>query len=172
MRQVAPLIVAVCCVFASCGSTDTKTTERVAAVRAQIAAGNQPSFNPAMITKEEKERVRVDANQFVSEVNRTIQRRDYTAWLRYLEPKYRAKLESPDNLARASQSDRLKQRKIVLQNLLDYFVNVVVPARSELRVDDIEFVSENKVKAFMLRDGQRLLIYELERYGDSWRVVN
>ncbi|GMO22521.1 MAG: hypothetical protein Pg6A_09720 [Termitinemataceae bacterium] len=172
MKYHLPLILMVVFVLASCGSTDTKTTERVEAVRAQIAAGKQPVFNPSMVTKEEKERVRVDANQFVSELNRIIQRRDYSAWTRYLEPKYRERLESKENLMLASQSDRLKQKKIVLQNLLDYFVNVVVPSRSNLRVDDIEFISENRVKTFMNENGQRLRIYELERYGDSWRVIN
>ena len=156
----------------SCGSTDTKSNARVEAVRAQIAAGKTAAFNPANITKEEKEIVRVDANKFVGDLNRIIQRRDYSAWVKYLEPRYKEKLQSKENLAQASMSDRLKQQRIVLHNLLDYFINVVVPSRSMLRVDDIEFIDENRIKVFMIGQGQRMRIYELERHADSWRIVN
>ncbi|MDR2467655.1 MAG: hypothetical protein LBD22_01690 [Spirochaetaceae bacterium] len=155
----------------SCSSTDTKSNNRVEAVRAQIAAGNRPAFNPSSISREEKERVRIDANKFVGDLNNIIQRKDYSAWVRHLEPKYKQWLESRENLSQASMSDRLRQQNIVLQNLFDYFVNVVVPSRSSLRVDDIEFIDETRVKTFMIEKGQRLRIYSLERYGDSWRVV-
>ncbi|MDR2509268.1 MAG: hypothetical protein LBC77_01335 [Spirochaetaceae bacterium] len=171
MRFVFPAAVLVTVFFLSCGSTDTKSNDHVEAVRAKIAAGKTPAFNPASITKEQKETVRLDANKFVAELNRYIQQRNYTAWIRYLEPKYKQWLESRENLEQASLSDRLSQQHIVLQNLLDYFINVVVPSRNNLRVDDIEFVSENRVKTFMIEKGQRLRIYELERYGDSWRIV-
>ena len=166
-----PVVLLLFLLFLSCSSTDTKSNDRVEAVRAQIASGNQPVFNPVVVTREEKEQIRVDANKFVGDLNRIIQRRDYSAWVRVLEPKYKEWLESKDNLAQASMSDRLKQQRIVLQNLLDYFINVVVPSRSYLRVDDIEFVNENRVKTFMVEKGQRLRIYELERYGETWKVV-
>lgn len=154
-------------VLASCGSTGSITGGDI-----PRASGKQPVFDPAKITKEEKERVRVGANQFVGELNRIIQRRDFTAWEKYLEPKYKERLESKENLAQASQSERLRQRQIVLQNLFDYFINVVVPSRSDLRVDDIDFISQNRVKAYMIESERRVRIYELERFGDSWRIVN
>ena len=141
--------------LSSCGSTDTKTNERVEAVRAQIATGKPPVFNPALITREEKQMVLVDINRYVSDLNRIIFNREYSKWVQNLEPKFMQRLESKENLELASKSDRLVKRGVKLTSLLDYFYNVVVPSRASLRVDDIEFISETRVKAFMIEGGQR-----------------
>lgn len=158
--------VLILCLFAACGSTERKPA-------AAEPARDPPAktFNTANISREQKESVRVDADKFVGQLNKCIRDKNYSEWVKYLEPKYKQWLESKENLDQASMSDRLRQQKIVLQNLLDYFINVVVPSRSSLRVDDIEFVDENTVKAFMVEKGQRLRIYELERKGGSWQVV-
>ncbi|MDR2481549.1 MAG: hypothetical protein LBD07_04565 [Spirochaetaceae bacterium] len=164
-----PVYVFVSLMFFSCGTADIKSDGH--SVQVQTTVDKSPVFNPNSITKEEKEIVRIDANKFVGDVNKIIQRKDFSAWTKYLEPKYKERLESKNNLEQASMSERLKQQGVVLKTLFDYFIHVVVPSRSNLRVDDIEFLSENRVKAFMEEKGQRLLIYELERNGDSWRIV-
>jgi hypothetical protein len=167
--------------FASCGSTEGKTDKRADGVDAAAAANKALngvkndsgySFDPNTITKEEKELVRVDLDDFVRKLNVTIRQKKYNVWLAQLTPRYQAYLSSKENLQQASQADRLRTKNIVLKTLFDYFVNVVVPSRSNGRVDDIEFVTEGKVKAYMNINGQRLRLYELERVGDSWKVSN
>jgi len=72
----------------------------------------------------------------------------------------------------------MKTRNIILRTPEDYFTNVVVPSRANSRVDDIEFIGTNRVKAFTVmqnsRTGeeQRLVLYDLEKVGNSWLIVN
>jgi uncharacterized protein YigE (DUF2233 family) len=59
-----------------------------------------------------------------------------------------------------------------LSNARDYFIHVVVPSRANSRVDDIEFVDTKRVKAFMVTSqGQRLRLYDLEDFGEGWKIV-
>jgi hypothetical protein len=156
--------------LASCGSTTPQTGDRSAAeVQIRQNAVNN-NFNPNSISKEEKEKVRENINIYVSQLNAIIRRKDYNEWLKHLSPAWESYLASRQNLMQASQAQRIRDNGIVLKSLFDYFVNVVYPSRQNLRIDDIEFVDENKVKAYMVNNGQRLRVYELERNGDTWRI--
>jgi hypothetical protein len=156
--------------FASCGSTTRQTGDRSAA-EAQIGQKDvNHNFNPNSISKEEKEKVREDINVYVHQLNAIIRRKDYNEWLKHLSPDWQNYLASRQNLLQASQAQRIRDSGIVLKSLFDYFINVVYPARQNLRIDDIEFVDENRVKAYMINSGQRLRVYELERSGDTWRI--
>jgi hypothetical protein len=163
-------------ILVSCGSTDPKKNQPVSLVvptEAEIQKViEERKFDPSSITREEKEAVRVDVNNFVSLLNALIKRKDYNAWIKFLTPKYQQDLSSKENLALASQADKLRRQNIVLKSLYDYFINVVVPARNNIRADDIDFVDENTVKVYMVSDGQRLRAYELIRDGTSWKVNN
>jgi hypothetical protein len=155
----------------SCGSTTPQTGDRSvteAQIRQKVA--NNGGFNPSSITKEEKEKVRESVNSYVSQLNAIIRRKDYNEWVTHLSPTWKGYLASPQNLSQASQAQRIRDSGIVLKSLFDYFINVVYPSRQNLRIDDIEFVDENKVKAYMINNGQRLRVYELERNGDTWRI--
>jgi uncharacterized protein YigE (DUF2233 family) len=50
---------------------------------------------------------------------------------------------------------------------------VVVPSRANDRVDDIEFASQKRVKAYTVTpNGTRLRLYDLEHIGDQWKIIN
>jgi hypothetical protein len=60
---------------------------------------------------------------------------------------------------------------VKLQSLKDYFIYVVYPSRQNDRVDDIEFITERLVKAITIGpDGERQILYFLERDGTSWKI--
>jgi hypothetical protein len=62
-------------------------------------------------------------------------------------------------------------QKRVLRDSRDYFVNVVVPSRSNDRVDEIVFVAENRVLAYTLNArGIRLILYEFELINGQWKI--
>jgi hypothetical protein len=62
---------------------------------------------------------------------------------------------------------------VVLRTARDYFTNVVVPARKNDRVDDIEFISANQVKAYTVdSQGQRLVLYNLDKTDGEWKITN
>jgi hypothetical protein len=157
----------------SCGSTTPQTNEARGTAEAQIRkeAANR-NFDPRSITREEKEKVRENVNTYVTQLNSIIKNKRYEVWVGHLSPEWQSYLASRQNLAQASQAERLRNNSppIVLKSLFDYFINVVYPSRQNLRIDDIEFVNENRVKAYMMNNGQRLRVYELERNGDTWRI--
>ncbi|GHU40583.1 hypothetical protein FACS1894190_07660 [Spirochaetia bacterium] len=124
------------------------------------------------VTKEMILAVTFDIRKFVQNLNGIISRRDYNKWVSYLSSEYFLTISSKEFLDAQSQKDLLRTKKIVLKSAKDYFIYVVVPSRAQSRVDDIEFISETRVKAYTVNRGQRMRLYELERKNDSWLIAN
>jgi hypothetical protein len=130
-------------------------------------------FDPSLITPELYDTTKKDVQQLINELNRIIQSKNYQAWVSYLGNDYFAELNSPVFLKQTSESSFLKSKNTVLSSARDYFINVVVPSRANSRVDDIEFVNQKRVKAFTVTSrGQRLRLYDLEDFGDGWKIIN
>lgn len=141
-----------------------------------VPAVQQPvalPFDPASITKEVFDSTKIDVQVLIERLNELIRAREYDAWVEYLGADYRNSVSDPAFLTRISESARLKNDKIVLRDLKDYFIHVVVPSRANDRVDDIEFIGQNRVKAFTVTArGQRLRLYDLEKTDGGWKIVN
>jgi hypothetical protein len=136
-------------------------------------AGEEEAFDPGSITQEVFDSTKNDVQRLIKDLNSLIRNRDYEAWVSHLGDDYFAAISSPEYLSRISESARLKTQKIVLQSPNDYFIHVVVPSRANDRVDDIEFVSQRRVKAFTITEkGQRLRLYDLEKSGERWKIIN
>jgi len=130
-------------------------------------------FDPSSITKEVFDTTKTEVQALIEELNTIIRAQNFDAWSDYLGADYFATLSDPAFLARISESARLKNQKIVLQDLKGYFIHVVVPSRANDRVDDIEFIGQKRVKAFTLTaKAQRLRLYDLERTEQGWKIVN
>jgi hypothetical protein len=132
-------------------------------------------FDPSAISHEEFENAKSEIQFLVEDLNRVIRVRDYTAWLSYLSDDFIATINSPEYLDWISKSSRqLTMQHIVLKTPRDYFTHVVVAARKNVTVDaqldDIEFLSHNRVKAFSLVRNQRLRLYEFVRSGGTWKL--
>ena len=137
----------------------------------------QEVFNPASITHEYYASTISEVQQFVEDLNKLISNKNYRAWRAALSPEYFTEISSPQNLRHLSESPAMTTRKIVLRSAEDYFEHVVVPSRANLRVDDIEFINMNRVKAFSIttnRTGEevRLRLYDLEKINDTWTIIN
>jgi hypothetical protein len=129
-------------------------------------------FDPDTITQEMYDTTKKDVQQLISELNGIIRARNYDAWVSYLGSAYYEEINSPDFLRRISESSFLKSSHTVLSDARDYFIRVVVPSRMNSRVDDIEFISQKRVKAFTVTaTGQRLRLYDLEDFGDGWKII-
>ena len=120
---------------------------------------------------------------FVDDLNAMILKKDYNGWKDALSDELFARISSPEFLASASESAILKSRKIVLKTPNDYFLQVVVPSRSNSRVDEIEFTAANKVKVLYLEERRRnensttpevrrLRLYELIKTDDTWKIID
>jgi hypothetical protein len=134
-------------------------------------------FNPSQVTQQQYTSTMEDVQRFIENLNRIISNKNYGSWRAALSTEYFNEISSPANLKQLSEQPAMTTRKIVLRTPEDYFLHVVVPSRANSRVDDIEFIGQNRVKAFTVnksRTGEetRLVLYDLERSGNSWIIIN
>jgi hypothetical protein len=132
-------------------------------------------FDPGSISPREFADARSEIELLVEEINRVIRANNYTKWLTYLSDDFIATINSPEYLDQISTSSRqLTMQKIVLKTPRDYFTHVVVAARKNIsvdaRLDDIEFLSHNRVKAYSLVRNQRLRLYDFVRSEGTWKL--
>ena len=118
-----------------------------------------------------------EVRHFIIDLNHAISTRNYNSWRAALSDGYFNELSSQEYLQQLSEQPAMKTRRIVLRTPQDYFTYVVVPSRANSRVDEIEFVNRNRVKAFTVttnRTGevQRLRLYDLEKIGNTWKIIN
>lgn len=129
-------------------------------------------FDPKTVSAELKETTFFDVKALIQKLNTIIQLKDYNAWLAVLSPEYLEYYSSADTLARLSESPVLKRQGLSLHTLNDYFLNVVYPSRQNDRIDDIEFIAPNKIRAIIITvKGERLVLYNLEKIGDIWKIA-
>lgn len=130
-------------------------------------------FVPESISQEVFDTTKNDVRRFVEELNRIIRGKDYNAWRANLSDNYFRQISAEDHLKNVSETQIMKRQRIVLKSAEDYFNYVVVPSRANSHVDDIEFIDENIVKAFTVNSkNERLRLYELERVGNTWKIIN
>ena len=134
---------------------------------------NDADFDPNNVPEAVFNTTKLEVQQFIGNLNDIIRARDFQTWTTHLGTAYLNMMKTPDFLSRMSSSARLKSQHIVLGSVEDYFTYVVIPSRANDRVDDIEFVSPRRVKVYTINDkGQRLRLYDLEKTGDMWKIVN
>ena len=144
-------------------------------------------FDPGTITQEKFDTTKADVQNLIQDLNRIIRARNYNAWRTYLADSYFEVISSRAFLDERTE-DLYKRDLIVASNLgrdprrvqkkllrtpKDYFDNVVVPSRSNDRMDDIDFVSEKHVKAYTVDSrGNRLVLYDLRLVDNKWKIIN
>jgi hypothetical protein len=177
--------------FISCGSAPeteaplpeapapppAEASETSAEIPSPAPPAEEAVFDPAAISKERKETTKVDVQKFIKDLNNIIRNKNFNAWKAALSGEYLEKISSETYLKQISEQPALKRQNIALKTPEDYFTFVVVPSRANDRVDDIDFISENRVKAYTLQtkqDGivQRLRLYDLEHIGNTWKIIN
>ena len=106
----------------------------------------------------------------IAELTRIIAEGDYSQWLTYLTDDYVRTTGSAAFLDEASQAGVLKKNGIVLTSLQDYFDNVVVRSRLQAKLEDINFVDANHVKAIAKVRGAPVILYYLVQEEGRWKV--
>jgi hypothetical protein len=130
-------------------------------------------FDPSTITKEIFDSTKTDVQELINRLNGIIRDKKFDEWILFLGTEYRQVLSEPGFLARVSASAVLKKQGITLRDIRDYFLYVVVPSRAKDRVDDIEFIGQNRVKAFTIdAKGRKLRLYDLEKTTNGWKIVD
>jgi len=114
------------------------------------------------------ESTREEVHRFIENLNTIIRNRNYNGWRAVLSDQYFAEISSEENLRQVSEQPAMRIRNITLRTPQDYFTHVVVPSRANLRLDEIRFDNMNRVRAY---DERGMLLYYLERIGDTWTVI-
>jgi len=169
---------------ASCGSEPKIGQQAITAQNppqsVSAAASSQQTvgtFDTSTVSQQQHDSTLDEVQRFIVNLNDIIKKSNYNAWKAALSQNYFKEISSPQFLKDISDSPAMKTRNIVLRTAEDYFTNVVVPSRANSRVDDIEFIGTNRVKAFTVTrnrtgDEQRLVLYDLEKVSNSWLIVN
>ena len=162
----------------SCGSgPENQQTATVAIPDNSGNLGKSETFDPKKISQEQYLATRDEVQKFIEEQNKNIKNKDFEAWKKSLSQQYFAEISSSENLKRLSEQPGMKTRKIVLKTARDYFDNVVVPSRADLHVEEIKFISANKVQAFTVKtnkagEEERIRLYDLEKINNTWTIIN
>jgi len=139
------------------------------------------TFDPTKVSQDHYTSTRDEVQQFIEKLNQIIRTRNYNAWRETLSQEYINLYSSSAKLKEISDEPTMKRANIVLRNLNDYFTRVFVPARNPDRVQidsiDIEFVTTNRVRAFITRtnnagDETREILYNLEKINNVWKIIN
>jgi hypothetical protein len=135
------------------------------------------TFDPRTVSQAQYTSTMEEVRLFIEELNMIIRNRNYNAWRAALSQEYFEEISSPENLRQISEQPAMRTQRIVLRTPQDYFTNVVVPSRADSRVDDIEFIGQNRVKVFTVNttrtgEEQKLRLYDLEKINNSWRIIN
>jgi hypothetical protein len=144
-------------------------------------------FDPHSISEAVFQDTKRDITEFITELNGIIRARNYNAWLAHLSPSYfdevntRGFLDAKTEelyrrdliLAQNLGRDPKTVEKRILKTTRDYFELVVVPSRASDRVDDISFLSDNRVRAYTVdeRRGVRLVLYDLAYINNKWLIA-
>lgn len=190
-RRIFPVIAAAClaALLSACAGeppppepakVENPVPEAASPARESVAAPAQvpvlptpaaEPFDPMKVSAEVKTATITDIRALIENLNRIIQRQDYNSWRANLTDEYVEYYSNPTLLAQYSEYPILKRQEIKLSNLRDYFLYLVYPSRQNDRVDDIDFVGENLVKAITVSPkGSRDILYILEKHGDTWKI--
>ncbi|MCL2809411.1 MAG: hypothetical protein FWD24_05020 [Treponema sp.] len=166
-------------IMLSCGSSPEKTENSPpnTSTSNERPANQVSAFDPRTISQAQYDSTRIEVQLFIENLNQIIRNRNFQAWRACLSRDYFDEISSAENLRQISEQPAMRTRNIVLRNAEDYFIHVVVPSRANSRVDDIEFITVNRVNAFTISinsrgEEQRLRLYALEKIGNNWTIIN
>ncbi len=164
-------IIALSCAGTARTATPPPATTSLNAPNVTNPNSGAQAFDPTAVSAAVKNATFVDIRSLIESLNQIIRNKDYDAWLLHLTEDYIGYYSDPSILAKYSEYPIIKSKGITLQTLRDYFLYVVFPARQNDKVDDIEFVSENQIKAITVSPkGERNILYMLEKHGDTWKI--
>ncbi|MCA1753337.1 MAG: hypothetical protein LC641_01290 [Spirochaeta sp.] len=111
-----------------------------------------------------------EVEDFIAELNEIIAKRDFEQWKGHLTEEYIETHSDADILRERSESPVLSRNDIQLTSIEDYFTWVVVPSRANARLDDLDFIGTDKVEAIMRVRDQGVILYQLKRVDDRWKI--
>jgi len=149
-------------------------------------ADDRPGRTQVHVTQERYDNTMAELRSLIGNLNAIMRARNFNAWIGHLAESYYAELSSRSFLearteelfrrdqmiavGRGIDPNRVKRRE--LSTVRDYFEHVVVPSRSNDRLDEIVFTTNNRVVAYTIDPrGMRLILYELVLVDGAWKII-
>ena len=150
--------------LAGCTSAPEPTTKPVTTEKTVWSHSGQFQVSQEKYASSLKE-----IRQLITKLNQIIQNQDFQQWLTYLDSAYIRAYSDPARLKALTENSPVL-KGVPIRNLEDYFNFVVVPSRSQAQVDDITFVDQDRVEAWMYIKNVKALLYQLKLYGNQWKI--
>ena len=116
-----------------------------------------------IVTEELYNKTFDDIEAIINELNEVIQNKEYEKWLKYLTEEYIEETSKSEYLGKwFKDPDR--------RTLKYFFTEVVVPTRSKVKLDEIEFLDDNSVYAYIIHKGEKYLLYYLVKMEEEWKI--
>ncbi len=116
-----------------------------------------------IVTEELYNKTFDDIEAIINELNEVIQNKEYEKWLKYLTEEYIKKTSKSEYLGKwFKDPDKRTLKK--------FFTEVVVPTRSKVKLDEIEFLDDNSVYAYIIHKEEKYLLYYLVKIEEEWKI--
>ena len=107
--------------------------------------------------------------EIISELALIMETQDTITWLNYIDDESKYYYKNPVNLRKVQQ--RLRDKRIELKTIEDYFKYVWIPARQNSHIDEIRYISKTHVNAVQVREEQADLdYYKFKKENGKWLV--
>jgi len=107
--------------------------------------------------------------EIISELALIMETQDTITWLNYIDDESKNYYKNPVNLRKVQQ--RLRDKRIELKTIEDYFKYVWIPARQNSHIDEIRYISKTHVNAVQVREEQAdLVYYKFKKENGKWLV--
>ena len=133
-------------------------------------------IDDVVITRKDYMEAKSQVEVVIEELNQITKKKQYSRWLGYLDDEYKDTLSNRAYLSQITGTlpKVLRDRRVKLNNIRDYFEYVFVPSRQDIRVDDIEYITPTRVYVMMdMSGGRRAAVYILQKEDDgAWKLAN
>lgn len=115
-----------------------------------------------------------DVSTIIHALSSIMAGQDYNEWLKYVDNTSIEYWSNKKNLNSATK--KLPDKKIRLNSLNDYFRYVFIPARKGHKVDEIRYISKDKVKVVQVEDDKEsnkrtdIVYYNFIKVSGVWKV--
>lgn len=160
--------------FTACQTTEpaaAATEEKPAPIETPAVVEEKTvDVNGYVISEETYTKIFTDIEILIETLNKIIREGNFNAWKKHLTKEYIAHYSNTTNLNALNNTPTLKKYNLKIRSLKDYFIYVVVPSRSDVNLDDISFIDDNNIKAYMKIDGDPVVLYNLKYIDDTWKI--
>jgi hypothetical protein len=158
--------------FTSCQSSEPATVadEQIQNEITAPPEEKKVNVNGYAISEETYTKVFTDIEKLIETLNKIIKEENFNGWKKHLTKEYIAHYNDTTNLNVLNNTPTLKKYNLKIRSLKDYFIYVVVPSRSDVNLDDISFIDDNNIKAYMIIDGDPVVLYNLKFIDNTWKI--